>query len=45
MKKCIYLTRNALKRHNLNLEKLWNQNPPKAFRFISQDSSRVKTSL
>lgn len=37
--------RNALKRHNLDLEKLWNQNPPKAFRFISQDSTRVKARL
>ena len=34
--------RSALKRHKLDMSKLWSQKPPKAFRFVSQDSGKVK---
>ena len=36
--------RNALKRHKLDMNMLWNQNPPKAFRFVLQDSEKIKES-
>lgn len=31
-----------LERHRLDMGKLWSQNPPEAFNFISQDGTRVK---
>ena len=34
--------RSALKRHKLDMSKLWSQKPPKAFRLVSQDSDKVK---
>ena len=34
--------RNALKRHKLDMNMLWNQKPPKAFRFVGQDSEKIK---
>lgn len=34
--------RRALKRHKLDMSKLWAQKPPKAFRFVSQDGEKVK---
>ena len=35
--------RNALKRHKLDMNMLWNQKPPKAFRFNGQDSEKIKS--
>ena len=34
--------RNALKRHKLDMTLLWNQNPPRTFRFVKQDAEKVK---
>ena len=34
--------RSALKRHKLDMSKLWSQKPPEAFKFVSQDSEKVK---
>ena len=34
--------RQALKRHKLDMSKLWVQKPPKAFGFVSQDGEKVK---
>ena len=34
--------RNALKRHKLDMSQLWNQNPPRAFRFVKQDAEKIK---
>ena len=35
--------RSALKRHKLNLEKLWSVKPPKGFSFIKQDAEKIKS--
>lgn len=34
--------RRALKRHKLDISKLWVKNPPKAFGFVRQDSEIIK---
>ena len=34
--------RNALKRHKFDFSKLWIKNPPKAFRFVKQQSDQIK---
>lgn len=34
--------RNTLKRHKLDMAKLWSEKPPKSFAFVSQDSDDVK---
>ena len=34
--------RNALKRHKLDMSKLWSQKPPKAFKFVTQDGEKIK---
>ncbi len=37
--------RNALKRHKLDIGRLWNQKPPKPFGFIRQDSKMIKSRI
>ncbi len=34
--------RDTLNRHQLDMLKLWSQNPPAIFHFISQDSKKIK---
>ena len=34
--------RSALKRHKLDMSRLWSEKPPKAFRFVKQDANKVK---
>ena len=34
--------RSALKRHRLDMDQLWSQKPPKDFRFLTQDSGKIK---
>ena len=36
--------RNALKRHKLDMGRLWTENPPKNFKFVKQESDKVKES-
>ena len=37
--------RNALKRHKLDIGRLWTQKPPKPFGFIRQDSKMIKSRI
>ena len=34
--------RSALKRHKLDMSRLWSEKPPQAFRFVKQDADKVK---
>ncbi len=34
--------RNTLKRHKLDITKLWSEKPPKGFEFVTQDAEKIK---
>ncbi len=34
--------RNTMKRHKLDITKLWSEKPPKGFEFVTQDAEKIK---